>query len=50
MNIKNNLYEALINRGKILSKIEINKIIIEYENKIFIGFTHLKFIKSDKIK
>ncbi len=33
MNIKNNLYEALINRGKILSKIEINKIIIEYENK-----------------
>ena len=33
MNIKNNLYEALINRGKILSKTEINKIIKEYETK-----------------
>lgn len=33
MNIKNNLYEALLNREKILSKTEINKIIKEYEKK-----------------
>ena len=44
MNIKNNLYEALINRGKILSKAEINKIIKEYE-KMFKDKKRVDLIK-----
>lgn len=33
MNTNNTLYEALINRGKILSKAEITRVIKEYEKK-----------------
>lgn len=46
MNVKNTLYEPLINRGKILSKAEIIAIIKEYGErfKIKVGEEYLKYL------